>query len=158
MSGICGFLRHRLFQRWVGIVLGAVFVYASLDKIADPAEFARIVYRYGLVGPGQPLGLMPANLLAVCLPWVEMMAGLALIAGFWRREAALSAGLMLLMFMGAVGWTMLNGIDVSNCGCFTVSGAGREAGWTLLATDAGLLVMAIAAALPAAPAGSPDEE
>jgi uncharacterized membrane protein YphA (DoxX/SURF4 family) len=143
-------LRRPLPLRAMGLVLGVVFVYASLDKIAAPVDFARIVYRYGLVGPGQPLGLTAANLLAVGLPWVELVAGLALIAGVWRREAAATVGLMLVMFIGAIGWTMLMGIDVTNCGCFTVDGAGRETGWLLLATDVGLLAMAGLLALPPA--------
>ena len=37
-------LRHPALYWVVSIGLGAVFIYASLDKIAHPLDFARIVY------------------------------------------------------------------------------------------------------------------
>jgi uncharacterized membrane protein YphA (DoxX/SURF4 family) len=144
--------------RWAGLILGTVFVYASYDKIAEPVAFAKIVYRYGLLGPGRPLGALSANLLAVILPWVELVTGLALIGGVWRREAATVAGLLLLMFIGAVGWTLLAGIDVGSCGCFTVSDAGRQASWQLIGLDLGLLVLAAWVALPPARPASTSEQ
>jgi uncharacterized membrane protein YphA (DoxX/SURF4 family) len=125
------------------IALGAVFVYASLDKIAHPQDFARIVYRYRLAGPTAALGVMPANVLAVVLPWVELMTGVLLITGIWRREAAALAAGMLLMFLVAVSYVLGQGIDVAHCGCFSVGGEGRSAGWTLIAGDLALLAAAV---------------
>lgn len=145
-------LRHPALHRVAAIVLGAVFVYASLDKIAKPAEFARIVYHYQVIGPSAQLGYVPANLLAVVLPWTEAVVGVLLIAGVWRREAAAVAAMMLVTFMGAVGWALYQGIDIQNCGCFTVDGAGRQAGLWLLLGDAALLAAAVLlAAAPACP-------
>jgi putative oxidoreductase len=132
-------LRHPAFYWLVSIGLGAVFVYASLDKIAHPQDFARIVYRYRLAGPTAALGVVPANALAVILPWLEAIIGLLLVTGWWRREAAAIAGGLLVVFLVAVGYVMWQGIDVEHCGCFTVGGAGRAAGWTLIASDLGLL-------------------
>jgi uncharacterized membrane protein YphA (DoxX/SURF4 family) len=149
-------LRNPLLERAMAVALGAVFVYASLDKIAQPAEFARIVYRYQLLGPNAFLGPAYANLLAATLPWVELAVGLLLIAGLWRREAALVAGAMLVMFVGAVGWTMVMGIDVENCGCFSVGDQGRQTGWTLLLGD--LVLLAMAVVLVKAPLRAPQTE
>jgi uncharacterized membrane protein YphA (DoxX/SURF4 family) len=149
------FLRHPLLHRALGVVLGAVFVYASLDKIAHPGDFARIVYHYRLAGPSAALGYVPANLLAVALPWVELLAGLLLITGVWRREAAMVVVALLVMFLLAVGFALQQGIDIENCGCFTVSGAGRRAGVLLLLSDAGLLAAAVILAfVPARPRSS----
>ena len=117
-------LRHPAVYWVASIGLGAVFIYASLDKIAHPLDFARIVYRYQLAGPSAALGVVPANVLAVVLPWVEIATGLLLITGLWRREAALVAGAMLVMFLVAVGYVLWQGIDVGHCGCFTVGGRG----------------------------------
>jgi len=133
------------------IVLGIAFVYASLDKIWAPADFARIVYHYRLIGPDQHLGPLPANLLAITLPWMEVLAGVLLIAGFWRREAAAVTGLMLVTFIFAVGWALALGIDMENCGCFSVTGAGRAVGWELLFGDVGLLALAVILMLPDSP-------
>ena len=136
-------LRHPAVYWVVSIGLGAVFIYASLDKIAQPLEFARIVYRYRLAGPTAALGVIPANALAVILPWLEAIIGLLLVTGRWRREAAAIAGGLLVVFLVAVGYVMWQGIDVEHCGCFTVGGEGRSAGWTLIASDVGLLAAAL---------------
>jgi uncharacterized membrane protein YphA (DoxX/SURF4 family) len=150
--------------RWtVAIVLGAVFVYASLDKIAHPAEFARIVYHYRILGPSQSIGPWLPNLLAVTLPWIEIVAGVLLMVGIWRREAAGVVGVLLLVFIGAVSWALLHGIDIEHCGCFTVSGTGRRAGINLLLEDlamlAGALVLCVGPEGPGATASSsPSDE
>jgi uncharacterized membrane protein YphA (DoxX/SURF4 family) len=123
--------------------LGAVFIYASLDKIAHPLDFARIVYRYRLAGPSATLGVVPANAFALILPWLEAVIGVLLVTGFWRREAAAITAALLVMFLVAVGYVMWQGIDVEHCGCFTVGGEGRSAGWTLIASDLGLLAAAL---------------
>ena len=136
-------LRHPWLHRALGIALGATFVYASLEKIAQPRDFARIVYHYQVVGPSARLGYVPANLLAVGLPWTEALAGVLLIAGVWRREAAAVVAVLLVTFLGAVGWALHQGIDVQNCGCFTVEGMGRGAGLGLLLSDLALLAVAV---------------
>ena len=74
-------LRHRAVYWAVSIGLGAVFIYASLDKIAHPLDFARIVYRYRLAGPTAALGVVPANAFAVVLPWLEAVIGVLLLTG-----------------------------------------------------------------------------
>ena len=136
-------LRHPVLHRVLAIALGAVFLYASLEKIAQPRDFARIVYHYQVIGPSARLGYVPANLLAIALPWTEALAGVLLIAGVWRREAATVAAVLLVTFLGAVGWALHQGIDVQNCGCFTVEGTGRGAGLGLLLSDAALLAVAV---------------
>jgi putative oxidoreductase len=126
--------------------LGGIFLYAAYPKIVDPPEFARIVYHYRMLGPSSTMSPLAANLLAVVLPWVEAVAGVLLIVGLWRREAAIVTALMLVMFLVAVGWAMSHGIDVENCGCFSVKkgeGGGRGAGWGLLAGDTAMLAAAL---------------
>lgn len=138
-------LQRTPVQWALGLLLGAVFLYASWDKILHPAEFARIVYHYQLIGPSRSVGPLPANLLAVTLPWIELLVGLLLASGLWRREAALVAAALLVVFVAAVGVALFRGIDIENCGCFTVTGAGRQAGLKLITGD--LLLLAAAAAL-----------
>lgn len=136
-------LRHPAVYWVVSMGLGAVFIYASLDKIAHPLDFARIVYRYRLAGPSATLGVVPANAFALILPWLEAIIGVLLVTGFWRREAAAITAALLVMFLVAVGYVLWQGIDVEHCGCFTVGGEGRSAGWTLIASDLGLLAAAL---------------
>jgi uncharacterized membrane protein YphA (DoxX/SURF4 family) len=137
------FLRHPAVYWAVAIALGALFIYASWDKIEAPRKFASIVYHYRLVGPSATLGFLPANLLAVVLPWVELVCGVLLIVGLWRREAAALTAAMLVVFVFAVGWALAQGIDIKNCGCFSVSSEGRTAGVKLILGDLGLLLAAV---------------
>jgi uncharacterized membrane protein YphA (DoxX/SURF4 family) len=105
------------------LLLGTVFVYASLDKIASPAAFAKIVYQWQVIGP------VPSNVVAVTLPWIEIVAGLLLIAGVWKRESSLVIALMLVVFVVAAASVMARGIDVENCGCVSVAKAEVPAAW-----------------------------
>ena len=149
---------HPRLELGLRLLLGAFFVYASLDKIWNPAAFAKIVYQWQVVGP------VPSNLVAVTLPWVELLAGLLLLAGIWRRESALVTALMLVVFLAAAASVMARGIDVENCGCVSVAKAEatsswlpswtKGVGWFLLSRNLVLLgvALAIASASPEPPA------
>ncbi len=150
-------LRNVWLQRLLALIVGAVFVYASHDKIWWPEKFARIVYHYQLIGPNDILPPLVPNLLAVMLPWVELLAGLALMVGLWRRESALLTAVLLTVFIVAVGSTLVRGIDIENCGCFSLDAHGRAAGLKLILQDLALLLGALILAFlppPKAPAGA----
>jgi uncharacterized membrane protein YphA (DoxX/SURF4 family) len=138
-------------NRWLQLALrlgvGGFFLYASHDKIAAPAAFARIVYQWQVVGP------VPANLVAVILPWVEALAGVLLIAGLWKREAAAVIAMMLVVFIVAAGSVMARGIDVENCGCVSTAKVeepswSKGVGWFLVARNLVLLGAAVVLILP----------
>jgi uncharacterized membrane protein YphA (DoxX/SURF4 family) len=107
----------------IQLLVGAFFVYASLDKIANPAGFAKAVYQWQIGGP------VASNLVAVTLPWVELVAGALLVLGAWRREAAAAIALMLVVFLLAAGSVLARGIDVENCGCVSVSEDAADSAW-----------------------------
>jgi uncharacterized membrane protein YphA (DoxX/SURF4 family) len=158
---VTSLLRHPRLHLLLRLLLGAFFVYASLDKIASPAAFARIVYQWQVVGP------VPANLVAVTLPWIELLAGALLIAGVWKRESALVIALMLVVFLLAAASVIARGIDVDNCGCVSVARTEaassawppawtKSVGWFLVTRNLVMLGAAVVLALatPARP-GSP---
>jgi len=151
-------LRHPAAHWLLALVVGGIFVYASLSKIADPRAFAKIVYHYQVIGPSASLGFVPANLVAVALPWLELIAGVLLIVGLWRREAAVVTAVMLGVFVVAVASTLARGIDIQNCGCFALDASGRSAGWKLIAGDFALLAAALVVAFvpPRAPEAAAD--
>ena len=125
-------------NRWVvlgcRLVLGAVFVYASWDKIQHPAAFAKQVYNY------QILPIMASNLFAMALPWMELFAGLALIVGVLKGESSLLLSVLLVLFIGAISVNLYRGVNL-DCGCFsTTEGEGRTIGLHTVAEDAGLLL------------------
>jgi uncharacterized membrane protein YphA (DoxX/SURF4 family) len=140
-------LRHPVLHWVLALVVGGVFIYASIDKIQDPRAFAKIIYHYQVIGPSSTVGFVPANLLAVVLPWLELLAGLALVTGAWRREGAVLAALMLAVFVVAVGSALYRGIDIANCGCFSLDDSGRAASWKLILGDLALLAASLVVAL-----------
>ncbi|HKC12492.1 MAG TPA: MauE/DoxX family redox-associated membrane protein [Vicinamibacteria bacterium] len=136
-------LRHPALHLVLRLLLGGLFLYFSLDKMRDPPAFARIVYQW------QVLGAVPSNLVAVTLPWLEALAGILLLAGIWRREAALVVAILLVVFIAAAGSVMARGIDVENCGCTSVAakaevgGFFHGVGWFLVLRNALLLASSL---------------
>lgn len=100
------------------LVLGGVLVVAGAVKIPDAAAAVRAVRAYQLLP--EPL-VAPV---AFGLPVVEMAVGLALLAGVFVRTAALSAAVLLLVFMAGVASAWGRGLQI-DCGCF--GGGGRVA-------------------------------
>lgn len=101
------FIPARLF-------LGGLFIYASLDKIMNPADFAEIIYYYQIL-PTQFI-----NLLALTLPWLELAAGLLLLFGRWILPSSMILTALLIIFSVAIGYNLARGLDFQ-CGCFAVS-------------------------------------
>jgi uncharacterized membrane protein YphA (DoxX/SURF4 family) len=115
---IFALLGHYSVQFLCRIILGGLFIYASLDKIAQPQDFARIIHDYRL---------LPDFLIywaALFLPWFEMICGLLLVSGFMVRTPSILLGVLLMVFMAALSFNALRGLDIS-CGCFTVSDDGQ---------------------------------
>ena len=109
------------------LIMAGIFIYASIDKIAHPAAFAKDIYNYQIL----PDALI--NLTALVLPWLELLLGLCLLAGFWMPGAVLSVNGLLLVFFSALLFNMARGLDV-NCGCFSAGSdtPAMSAGWYLL--------------------------
>ncbi|WP_319760190.1 MauE/DoxX family redox-associated membrane protein [Maridesulfovibrio sp.] len=100
------------FKSFPRIVLGIVFIVASLDKIVDPLAFAEIVKNYQLL-PEIMIGP-----LAFFLPWLEFVCGAMLICGVFVDAVATILTGMLLVFIAALSANLFRGIDVA-CGCFS---------------------------------------
>lgn len=137
-------LRAALDTPWltvrVQILLGAVFVAAALPKIADPPSFAHMIYNYRML-PGTLV-----NAAGLFLPWFELLTGVALVLGIWRRTASVAIGALLLVFIVAIGFNLVRANPI-DCGCFDVSAAGRsveerfqDMGW-VIARDVGMLAL-----------------
>ncbi len=131
------FLAAPAVQLLCRLLLGGVFVWASLDKIAHPGRFAAIIQGYGIL-PGWAL-----NLFALTLPWLELVAGALLVLGLWRRPAALWLTALLLVFVVAIGYNVFQGIAL-DCGCFSTAGNNPESGLWLLGRDLLLLLPGLA--------------
>ena len=97
-----------LASRWI---LGLTFIYAGYNKILAPADFAKIIYGYGLF----PATLI--NLIAIIQPCLELVTGFALILGVYPRSAVLMINVMLVAFIILISINLIRGHEF-NCGCF----------------------------------------
>lgn len=119
---------------WIALVvrlyLGGVFLAACTHKIAHPEVFALDVATY------QFLPLWSVNLFAIVVPWLELVAGAALILGLRVRAAALLVVGMMISFMIALAWALHLGLDMS-CGCFASQAAEHNdpISWLTLVRD-----------------------
>jgi len=106
-----------LFEKsWVELILrwmlGVVFVYASIHKIAEPAKFAKVMYGYYLFPD------FSINLIAIILPFLELYSGLFLLLGIYPRSAAIVTLAMLFGFSVAISINLIRGHEF-DCGCFS---------------------------------------
>jgi uncharacterized membrane protein YphA (DoxX/SURF4 family) len=115
------------------LVLGGIFIYASLDKIAQPLQFARIIENYKIL----PLSLV--TLPALILPWLELFAGICLVSGICVRSAAMLLTFLLFLFILALGFNAFRGINMS-CGCFSTSIGDSENIYILIARDLFIMI------------------
>ena len=92
------------------LILGGIFIYASIDKIANPHEFAKNISHYHLV----PFGL--ENIISIFLPWLELIIGVGLIVGFMVDGSVVLSMSLLVMFIVAISSAILRGYNI-DCGC-----------------------------------------
>lgn len=95
------------------IILGSVFIYASLDKIQDPDAFSALIDNYRAT----PIWLN--NLVALILPWIELICGILIIFGVFIPVANLLIFAMLILFVILLSQAVVRGID-THCGCFKI--------------------------------------
>jgi uncharacterized membrane protein YphA (DoxX/SURF4 family) len=108
---------------WIALrwLLGALMLWAAVSKLAQPTEFLGSIYAYDL-----PLPRALMQLVAVVLPWLELMCGLLLIANVWSETALATIMGLLVVFVLATGQAWARGLDIS-CGCFNLKIFGADA-------------------------------
>ena len=124
----------------VSLALAAVFIYAGVDKIREPLQFADNIFGFGL------LPAMFINLLALSLPLFEIGCGLLLLAPATRRVGALAVALLALLFFFVLLSALLRGLTL-DCGCFGAGAPSRSRMWVELGLDFVLLIAALFAYL-----------
>jgi len=119
--------------RWV---LALVFIYAAAGKILKPAGFVYDIDNYRL------LPYIIVTVMAVILPWIEVLCGLLLIFGKWLRGASLILIVLNTVFIIAISSALVRGLDI-NCGCFTIMESGSKVGLWRIVEDVLLLAMSV---------------
>lgn len=94
------------------LFVGGIFIYAGLPKLLEPCEFARSIYAYKL------FPAISINLIAIVGPWFEVVTGVFLCIGLFRRGAAAVISGMLILFLLLLTITFIRGLNF-DCGCFS---------------------------------------
>lgn len=92
------------------LLIGGILIYASVDKIANPAEFAQAIYNYHIVSFGLE------NTMAVIIPWLELIIGLCLIFGILIDGASFLVIVLMVIFITAISYAIISGYNIE-CGC-----------------------------------------
>jgi len=116
----------------IRVLFGLLFIWASWDKILDPAAFARVIYNYRVL---PDLLIHPATII---LPWLEMGCGVLLVVGRMTGGSLIILNSLLLIFGAVLGLSLYRGLDIE-CGCFSLGSKGEKVAWQTLTRDAVLL-------------------
>jgi uncharacterized membrane protein YphA (DoxX/SURF4 family) len=119
----------RLSDRWwiaLRWLLGALMLWAAVSKLAQPTEFLGSIYAYQL-----PLPRSSLQLVAVVLPWLELLCGLLLIGNMWSETALLSVTGLFMVFLLATGQAWARRLEIS-CGCFNLDVFGVDRSSSLI--------------------------
>lgn len=115
------------------LVVGGIFVMYGVDKIVTPKDFAHSLMAYEM------LPNIAVNLMALIMPWLEVICGLMLILGVRLRAASLLSSAMLVVFIMAILTAMARSLNI-NCGC---SAHAETVGWAKVLEDTGYLILAM---------------
>jgi putative oxidoreductase len=115
-------------------VLGFFFIFAALGKIVDPLTFSKEIGNY------QILPFFSLNILALFLPWIELISGFMLIFGINLKSNSIIIGGLLFVFIVAVLSAMMRGLNI-NCGC--ISNKIVIVGWGKILENTGLLIVSL---------------
>jgi uncharacterized membrane protein YphA (DoxX/SURF4 family) len=127
------------------LIVAGVLLYAAVQKVWMPLEFARLIKEYHIL-PDQLL-----NLVAVVLPWLEIVCGLCFLSGLWLLGAAALLSGLNAVFICAIAYrawltmssTGVGFLDLSfDCGCgFGVVYIPTKIVENLLLLCAGLIIL-----------------
>ena len=128
------FLYNNYLQLVIRLVIGAVFIYSALPHIFNTMGLASSIYNYRLF-PAPIIGLS-----AAFIPWVSLLAGLALILGVKVKAASFIVSVLLVIFISLAVISVMRGLDI-DCGCF--NGIARRTNWLTIFEDFGMLLGAL---------------
>ncbi|NWH04781.1 MauE/DoxX family redox-associated membrane protein [Desulfobacter latus] len=103
----------RLIEWALRLFLGGTFIFSSWHKIVSPDQFATILYGYA-VFPHPSI-----NILAIVVPFVELVCGISLITGLLKRSGLLLINAMLAGFIFLISFNLIRGHEF-DCGCFSL--------------------------------------
>jgi uncharacterized membrane protein YphA (DoxX/SURF4 family) len=126
--------KNEYFLLFGRILVALVFIYAGAEKISDPKIFSQAIYNYRL------LPIESVNIVAITLPWLELISGILLLFGVSVKENSAIIGTLLVIFIIAIFISMIRGLNI-DCGCF---GKSNPVGWKKIGENILLFIICIA--------------
>ena len=130
-------------REWLGLaarlVTGGVWIWAGALKLGDSYQSVQAVRAYEILPESlvEPVGYL--------LPVLEVVIGLALVAGLLTRGAAVLSSLLFVVFIAGIVSAWARGLQI-DCGCFGGGGYNPDASsqypWEI-ARDAALLLASL---------------
>ena len=117
--------------RWVG---GGIFIYAGGIKLADLPAFLSAIESFRLF----PYRFAVISVYYV--PWLEILAGFALLNPLFRRAGGIVLVALVAVFVVLKLSAAARGIDIQ-CGCFGVARAGESPYLWYFVRDAMILLL-----------------
>ena len=105
------FFTHPYLALILRLYIGGLFIYAGISKINNVEQFTVTIATYGIVS------YSTAEIMAIVLPWVELISGIFLVAGIGAPFSAAIIGLLLALFSIAILINLIRGVPL-HCGCF----------------------------------------
>ena len=101
----------KFIWRALDLIVGGIFIYAGVVKVIDPVQFGLDIDNY------KTLPWFVSVRLALYLPWLEILCGVALVFRFLYRGGLSILTALILLFIGATVAAKARGLDIT-CGCF----------------------------------------
>ncbi len=109
------------------LFIAVFFIIAGVMKVPDAAKFQQDILNYHLVPH------LVAGILAIFLPWFEIVCSAALIFRKFYFGALAAVSFMMTVFTVVFLQAQARGIDI-NCGCFGKLSEGYPA-WVIILRD-----------------------
>ncbi len=123
-------MKHFIFV--LRLVFGALFIWSGIAKIKDPIGFADAVRNFDIIGDPYAVAV------ALYLPWLEVISGIAVMWDKLARSASFLITGMVAVFTLLIITAWVRGLDIS-CGCF--GGTGEMNYPVKIAQNLGLIAM-----------------
>ena len=98
-------------ERFVALALAFLLLRSAFAHLGNPYAFLSTVYSYNLTG------IEAGKWVAGILPALELVLGVALLAGWWKKATHFLAALLFAAFTAAQWLVLRQGLAIS-CGCF----------------------------------------
>jgi len=128
-------LRNPVLLVTIRLLFGAFFIFTGVLKLMEPREeFEAVIQAYQIF----PAAVIPW--ISLILPWFELTVGTCLALGFMTTVVTWIGGIILLGFTLALGYTVVMGINLEDCGCFGSIGF-KQSGTTAFIRNLFLLAL-----------------